>query len=84
MMDDTNKITELLEELEHWYALYTKSVKDYEEKYKVATEAFDERSYRRNIDISNVINISNAIDVFNAKREMINYVYEYFTGNILK
>lgn len=83
-MDDVNKIKELLKKLEYLYALYTESVKDYEEMYRVTEEDFYKRCYRRNIDISNVINISNAIDVFNAKREMINYVYGYFTGNILK
>lgn len=72
MMDDTNKIKELLEKLEYLYALYTESVKNYEDMYRVVEEDFYKRSYRRNIDI------------FNAKREMINYVYEYFTGNILK
>lgn len=71
-MDDTNKIKELLEKLEYLYALYTESVKNYEDMYRVVEEDFYKRSYRRNIDI------------FNAKREMINYVYEYFTGNILK
>ena len=39
---------------------------------RVVEEDFYKRSYRRNIDI------------FNAKREMINYVYEYFTGKVLK
>jgi hypothetical protein len=72
MMDNTNKIKELLEKLEYLYALYTESVKNYEDMYRVVEEDFYKRSYRRNIDI------------FNAKREMINYVYEYFTGNILK
>ena len=72
MMGDTNKIKELLEKLEYLYALYTESVKNYEDMYRVVEEDFYKRSYRRNIDI------------FNAKREMINYVYEYFTGNILK
>lgn len=72
MMDNTNKIKELLEKLEYLYALYTESVKNYESMYRVVEEDFYKRSYRRNIDI------------FNAKREMINYVYEYFTGNILK
>lgn len=71
-MDNTNKIKELLEKLEYLYALYTESVKNYEDMYRVVEEDFYKRSYRRNIDI------------FNAKREMINYVYEYFTGNILK
>nr|DAF02469.1 MAG TPA: hypothetical protein [Bacteriophage sp.] len=71
-MDDTNKIKELLEKLEHLYALYTESVKNYEDMYRVVEEDFYKRSYRRNIDI------------FNAKREMINYVYEYFTGKVLK
>lgn len=71
-MDNTNKIKELLEKLEYLYALYTESVKNYESMYRVVEEDFYKRSYRRNIDI------------FNAKREMINYVYEYFTGNILK
>lgn len=71
-MDDTNKIKELLEKLEYLYALYTESVKNYEDMYRVVEEDFYKRSYRRNIDI------------FNAKREMINYVYEYFTGNVLK
>ena len=71
-MDDTNKIKELLEKLEYLYALYTESVKNYEDMYRVVEEDFYKRSYRRNIDI------------FNAKREMINYVYEYITGNILK
>ena len=72
MMDDTNKIKELLEKLEYLYALYTESVKNYEDMYRVVEEDFYKRSYRRNIDI------------FNAKREMINYVYEYFTGKVLK
>lgn len=74
-MDDTNKIKELLEKLEkleYLYALYTESVKNYEDMYRVVEEDFYKRSYRRNIDI------------FNAKREMINYVYEYFTGKVLK
>ena len=71
-MDDTNKIKELLEKLKYLYALYTESVKNYEDMYRVVEEDFYKRSYRRNIDI------------FNAKREMINYVYEYFTGNVLK
>lgn len=72
MMDNTNKIKELLEKLEYLYALYTESVKNYEDMYRAAEEDFYKRSYRRNIDI------------FNAKREMINYVYEYFTGKVLK
>lgn len=72
MMDNTNKIKELLEKLEYLYALYTESVKNYEDMYRVVEEDFYKRSYRRNIDI------------FNAKREMINYVYEYFTGDVLK
>ena len=72
MMDNTNKIKELLEKLEYLYALYTESVKNYEDMYRVVEEDFYKRSYRRNIDI------------FNAKREMINYVYEYFTGKVLK
>lgn len=71
-MDDTNKIKELLEKLEYLYALYTESVKNYEEMYRNTINDFYKRSYRRNIDI------------FNAKREMINYVYEYLTGNVLK
>ena len=71
-MDNTNKIKELLEKLEYLYALYTESVKNYEDMYIVVEEDFYKRSYRRNIDI------------FNAKREMINYVYEYFTGKVLK
>lgn len=71
-MDNTNKIKELLEKLEYLYALYTESVKNYEDMYSVVEEDFYKRSYRRNIDI------------FNAKREMINYVYEYFTGKVLK
>ena len=71
-MDDTNKIKELLEKLEYLYDLYTESVKNYEDMYRVVEEDFYKRSYRRNIDI------------FNAKREMINYVYEYFTGKVLK
>lgn len=71
-MDNTNKIKELLEKLEYLYALYTESVKNYEDMYRVVEEDFYKRSYRRNIDI------------FNAKREMINYVYEYFTGKVLK
>lgn len=72
MMDDANKIKELLEKLEHLYALYTEAVKNYEEMYRVTEEDFYKRCYRRNIDI------------FNAKRETINYVYEYFTGKVLK
>lgn len=72
MMDNTNKIKELLEKLEYLYALYTESVKNYEDMYRVVEEDFYKRSYRRNIDI------------FNAKREMINYVYAYFTGKVLK
>ena len=71
-MDDTNKIKELLEKLEYLYALYTESVKNYEDMYRVTEEDFYKRSYRRNIDI------------FNAKREMINYVYEYITGKVIK
>lgn len=71
-MNDANKIKELLEKLEYLYALYTESVKNYEDMYRVVEEDFYKRSYRRNIDI------------FNAKREMINYVYEYFTGKVLK
>ena len=72
MMDNTNKIKELLEKLEYLYALYTESVKNYEDMYRVVEEDFYKRSYRRNIDI------------FNAKREMINYIYKYFTGKVLK
>lgn len=71
-MDDTNKIKELLEKLEQLYDFYTEMVKSYEEMYRNTINDFYKRSYRRNIDI------------FNAKREMINYVYEYLTGNVLK